>query len=295
MLMVMASKSNTSTGKILHNSFWYGLEMMIETLVFLGTSIAVARYLGPTKLGYFSYINFLVTIVYRAGSSGFASSTRKYMTEFIALGRPESARAVYRFTYRYQLIAALLIAVLGLAGVGWLGDPHFRVMSFILIVSIVPGVMSVIPAQANLGFEDQSRNTYSALGYVFSYAAAIVLTLYFHWDLIGVASASLVGRSVEAAFRTFPLHARLRRFGLEPLPSELKRSIRRFCFEAIAIQLLMTVVWDRSEMLFLHHYCSLEQLAFYSVSFGLVNNLIVVPRTLAGATCITLMAYTWAL
>lgn len=84
----MADKANTAAGKILHNSFWFGLETVLETIVFLGTSIAVARYLGPEKLGEFTYINFFVTTVTRTSGTGLAGATRKYMSEFIGLNRP---------------------------------------------------------------------------------------------------------------------------------------------------------------------------------------------------------------
>ena len=90
----MADKANTAAGKILHNSFWFGLETVLETIVFLGTSIAVARYLGPEKLGEFTYINFFVTTVTRTSGTGLAGATRKYMSEFLGLGRPGTARAV---------------------------------------------------------------------------------------------------------------------------------------------------------------------------------------------------------
>ena len=286
----MAMTATSSAGKILHNSFWYGLETILETVVFLGTSVAVARYLGPTKLGYFSYINFFVMVVNRTSGTGLALSTRKYMTEYVALGRPGIARAVYSLTYRYQITAAIVVVALGVAGVARFGEPNFRLMACILIISIIPGVMSVVAANANLAFEDQSRNTFSALGYIFSYAAVILLTIHFHWDLVGIASASLIGRTVEVVFRSIPLHNRLRAFPRERLPYDLVKSVRRFCFEAIGIQILMTVVWDRSEMIFLRAFSSLDQIAFYSVSFGLANNLLVPSRIFGGATCITLMS-----
>ena len=84
----MAATANTAAGKILHNSFWYGLETVLETIVFLGTSIAVARYLGPEKLGEFTYINFFVATVTRTSGSGLSGATRKYMAEFLGLNRP---------------------------------------------------------------------------------------------------------------------------------------------------------------------------------------------------------------
>ena len=67
------------------------------------------------------------------------------------------------------------------------------------------------------------------------------------------------------------------------------RRIRYFCLQAIGIQLLTTIVWDRSEMLFLRAFSSLQQIAFYSISFSLANNLLSVPRTFGSAAGMTLM------
>jgi O-antigen/teichoic acid export membrane protein len=285
----MSSRAATTAGKILHNSIWFGLETVIETVVFLSASVAVARYLGPQKLGYFSYINFFVMIVTRTSGSGLAGATRKYMAEFIALDQLGAARAVYNLAYRYQLLGAALITVLGLASVAIFGDPSYRLMSYLLILSIVPGVMSWVPAQANNAFEDVSKNTLSAFGYLITYAIVITLTIHFHWDLVGVASAALVSRTVEVVLRTIPLNAKLRKLPLEKLDGGVIDRIRKFCLQAIGIQLLMSVVWDRSEMVFLRAFSSLEQIAFYSISFSLAANLLIVPRTFGTATGISLM------
>ena len=283
------TKEASASSRIVRNSLWYGLEALIETFVFLLASVAVARYLGPQKLGYYSFINFFVTVVTRTSGAGLAGATRKYMSEFLAQGKPGIARAVYYLAYKYQLLGSVLITVIGITTVLLFADPAFKAVSCILILSITPGIMSWVPAEANNAFEDASKNTLSALGYLLSYAIIIALTIHFRWDLIGVASASLVGRTVEVLLRTFPLHRRLRALPLEALDEQIVQRIRRFCLQAIGIQLLMSVVWDRSELIFLKTFSGLEQLAFYSVSFSLANNLLAIPRTLGSATGMTLM------
>ena len=283
------SPKGSVASRILSNSIWYGLETVVETVVFLAASVTVARYLGPTKLGYFSFINFFVTVVTRTGGSGLAGATRKYMSEFLALGRPGKARAVYQLAYRYQLLGACAITALGLGGIALFGDRGYKLMACLLVLSIVPGVMSWVPAEANNSFEDARKNTLSAFGYLVAYATIIALTLHFHWDLVGVASATLIGRSVEVLLRTAPLQRRLREIPLELLDPETVAQIRRFCLQAIGIQILMTVVWDRSEMLFLRAFSTLDQVAFYSISFSLTANLLLLPRIFNGATGMTLM------
>ncbi len=285
----MALGKNSAAGRILHNSFWYGLETLLETIVFLGTSIAVARYLGPEQLGYFTYINLFIVTVTRASGSGISGATRKYMSEYLAEDRPGMARAVYHLAFRYQLIGALVFTAFGIAGIVLFGEPGYRIMASILIISIIPGLLSWIPAAANSSFEDVAPNTISAFGYLVAYAVVIVLTLTLDWGLIGIASAQLLGRCIEVALRTRGLRRRLHALPLDRLEPEFIQRIRKFCVEALGIQLLMSVVWDRSEMLFLRHFASLTQIGFYSVSFGLTNNLLVVPRTFSAATGLTLM------
>ena len=283
------TKPSGTGAKILRNSLWYGLETIIETVVFLSASVAVARYLGPEKLGYYSFINFFVVVITRTGGAGLSGATRKYMSEYLGLDQPGMARAVYNLAYRYQMIGVLALTAIGLAGVLLFGNPDYKLVACLLIVSIIPGLMSWIPAQANNAFQDAAKNTSSAFAYLGVYVVVILLTLHFHWDLVGIASATLAGRVVEVILRTISLNKRLRLMPLDTLSEDIQANLRRFCMEAIGLQILMTVVWDRSEVLFLKAYSSLEQIAFYSISYSLTNNLAVIPRILTGATGMTLM------
>lgn len=283
-------KTGSTSGKILHNSLWYGLETLLDMIVFMIASIAVARYLGPEKLGYFAAINFPVLLICTASGTGLAMATRKYMTDFLGVGRVGAARAVYEFNYKYQLLGALIITAIGLCIVWPLVAPSNRLMAVLMVVSIIPGMMSWVPAQANLAFEDASKNTISALGYVFSYAIMIVLTIYFKWDLPGVSAAFLVGRTVETVMRTIPLNRFLKTLPLEPLPEDLTGRIRRFCLQAIAIQILISIVWSRSEIFFLTAFSDIKQVAFYSVSAGLADRLLTFPKVFGAATGVSLMA-----
>ncbi|SEG16956.1 Membrane protein involved in the export of O-antigen and teichoic acid [Bryocella elongata] len=275
--------------RILRNSIWYGLETVIEIVVFFASSIAVARYLGPEKLGHFSYINFFVVVLTQTAGQGVSVATRKYMMEFMAQGRLGTARAVYRLAYRYQLIGAISISTLSILLVVLFGDPSYKAMAIILLASIVPGLMSWVPAQANAAFEDLRPNTFSAFGYLISYALVIAATIYFRWDLIGIASATLVGRTVEVILRTGPVRRRLSVLPLDVLEPELIQRIRRFSVQGIGLQLLTTVVWDRSELIFLKYFSTAAQMAFYSVSFTFTSNLLTAARVLSGAASISLM------
>ncbi len=47
---------------IFRNSLWFGLESILDSVVSLALSIAVARVIGPVQLGYFIYLSFMVNL-----------------------------------------------------------------------------------------------------------------------------------------------------------------------------------------------------------------------------------------
>lgn len=286
----MPPEARKSAQTILRNSIWYGLETIIEIVVFFASSIAVARYLGPEKLGYFVYINFFVSLLTRTAGQGVSQATSKYMLEFLATDRPGIAHGVYNLASRYQMLSSVAITTVGVVAVELRGDPAYRTMSVLLLLSIVPGLMSWVPAQANAAFEDFRPNTLSALGYLLTYAAVIFATVHFRWDLPGIASATLAGRTVELLLRIVPVRRRMRRLPLEPLEPALIRRIRRFAVQGIGLQLLTTVVWDRSEIIFLRYLSPAVQLGYYSVSFTFTANMLTAARVLASSASVTLMA-----
>jgi O-antigen/teichoic acid export membrane protein len=276
--------------KIVHNSLWYGLETALEIVVFLGSSILVARYLGPEQLGYYAAVSFPISVISATAGMGLANATRKYMSEFLGTGRAGLARAVYHFNYKYQFLSSVVLTVVGLAIVLGCMPPQHRLMSILLVLAIVPGMMSWVPAQANLAFEDASKNTISAFGYILAYAAIVVMAVKFRWGLPGIASAMLIGRTIEVFLRTVPLNRYLRTLPEDTLPLDVKTRIRRFWLQALSIQVLTCIVWDKSELFFLTAFCDIKQVAYYSISAGLIDKLLVGARVFASSTGVTLMA-----
>src|SRR4051794_40587007 len=159
-------RAATTTAKIARNSFWYGLETFLELLTFVATSVAVARSLGPEKLGVYTSLSYPILLLNSLAGIGLPMATRKYMAEFLADGRPGLARSVYRFTFRLQVIVGVgLSAVLAIA-VLLCVPPQQRLMGLLLAASALPSVLSCIAAQANMALEDTSRNAGTGIAYV---------------------------------------------------------------------------------------------------------------------------------
>jgi O-antigen/teichoic acid export membrane protein len=129
--------SNTKT--IAKNTGWYGLENIIGLAVGLFTSIAIARTLGPSKMGYIIYVMWIASVVSSLGSLDIPATTRKYMAEFLGMGDRGTARYIYFRT----LLLQIGVATLATGGIlFWvLRDAHaeYRVASVLVVLSICQG------------------------------------------------------------------------------------------------------------------------------------------------------------
>src|ERR1700731_4026253 len=97
------------TSTIARNSGWYTVETLINNGLSFVTSIVIARYIGPAKLGYFLYVWWALNVAFNLGGLGIPTATRKYMSEFYGRGAPGIARPVFFQTLRYQFLLALTV------------------------------------------------------------------------------------------------------------------------------------------------------------------------------------------
>src|SRR4051794_40208622 len=157
-----------STRRIIRNSFWLGLDTVIDTVLSFVATIAIARAIGPQQLSYFVYISWLARIATLFASFGVPSAMCKYMAEYLGRGENAIARAVFDLAMRFQLILAMAITGVGTVLILALGDPAYRIASLLLIGSVFPAMINSVPTAANTGAENPAANV---LGSVVSSAA----------------------------------------------------------------------------------------------------------------------------
>jgi len=277
-------------GNILQNSFWYGIEIAADIVLGAIASIVTARVMGPELLGHFVYFVFLTNVAGRLGGLGMASAAKKYIAEHLARDEKGLVRLVFFAVLRMQTVLAVVIPLLGIGFLMLFGDPTHRTMACLLVLSIGPALVSVVPAMANVAAESFSRNVPGALLGLFAYVTTVALTLTLDWGLVGLASAVLLRRSVEMTVRLWPAIRWMKSLPVVPSPEGLNRKVLAFSGQALAVSVLMIVVWDRSELLFLKQFSSITELAFYTVAFGLTEQILMLPNIFGGAVGAALMA-----
>jgi O-antigen/teichoic acid export membrane protein len=280
----------TNNAKIItDNSFWYALDSSATTVLMLIASVPVARVMGPKVLGHYIYLMFLVGIAQRLANLGIPATACKYMAELFGRGETGLAHEVFRVTLHYQAAISAIITGIGLGLVAF-SDPEYRVVSFLIVASMWPAMVSYIPAQANVAAENLRANVPATLTCSVVYVVLVACALAFKWGLTGLAMATFASRGVEAIVRYWGVHQWLRKFPRQIIDLDLRHRMIKFSRQNLGLLALGLVVWDRSEVLFLKQFCDIRQVAYYSLAFSITNQLLMVPRGISSAIGITMFA-----
>lgn len=282
--------SNTKT--IAKNTGWYGLENIISAVVTLSTSIAIARTLGPAKMGYLIYVAVIASFVASLGSLGIPATTQKYMAEFLGMSDQGTARYIYFRTLWLQVGLAVL-ATIGIT-VWVLGDAAngYKLASVLIVLSILPAMINSIPAQANVAAEQLEYNLPASVISILVFFVAILATAIFHWGVVGYGASVLLTRLVDCLVRFGPTTARILRWPKAHVqPQGLPQRMMTFAWQSIASMIVAMIVWDRSELVLLRHLSpDIKQISYYSVAFSMAERLLITSAVFGSATGATIFA-----
>jgi O-antigen/teichoic acid export membrane protein len=282
----------TNTKIIARNSGWLGLEFVIGAVVGLFTSVAINRYLGPSKNGYLVYVSYIATLVSSLGSVGIPATTRKYMAEFIGMGDRGTARYIYLRTLLLQTGLATLATGGFLVWV--LGDAQadYKLAATLLVLSIWPSMVNSISSQANVATEDLSTNIPASVLSTIVYFIAISATVLLHWGVVGIGASLFAMRTVDFLVRFFPTMRRVLAWKITHVhPPGLLKRMTPFTMQGLASMIVAQVVWGRSEVILLKYlYADIRQVSYYSVAFTMAEQLLLVATIFGSAAGTTIFA-----
>jgi O-antigen/teichoic acid export membrane protein len=250
------------------------------------SSIAIARTLGPTKMGYIIYVSWIAQMLSSLGGIGVPAATCKYMAEFLGAGDAGTSRFIYG---RTLLLQAVLASIATAGGIVWVlhGAPvGYKTAAFLLMLSVWPAMVNFISAQANVASERLSANLPASIVAIATFFLVTLLTILFHWGVNGIALGMLLMRIADLVVRLVPTARRI--FLWEPNqaePTGLGSRMLSFAGQSVAAMILTLIVWDRSEVILLKHLSTdIRQVAFYSVAIGLAERLLIFPYVFGSAT-----------
>jgi len=267
---------------LVRNTVWHGLVTLVGLGSGLVMSVILARGLGPQRLGDFSYVTWAWAVLEAIATLGLALATARYTADRVSRGDVAGAWGFARHLLRRQLVVTTVVIGVALALVGWLAPPHLRLPLVIVTVALLPVTVESIYTHALQGAQRYD-------------VTARLSTLKMSVQIVVVAAVLALGGGLVAVFAVSVLtlgmscwlvrRAALRVYGpaTADVPDAARVEMRRYLLAVSTVAVLDAIVWDRSEVFFLGLWGSPQDIAYYSLAFGLATRAMIVPEIAAGA------------
>ena len=279
----------TVRGTLLRNTFWYGLVTMIGLVSGVVMSVVLARWLGPTQMGEWSYVLWATRTMGAIATLGFAVGTIRYTASALAVGDRELAWGVVQLLKRRQIIATSVVVAATLPLVFLYAPASMRWALVVTCIGLFPITIEHIFSHAVYGANRYDLTTRVStvkmtLQFVLTFAA-----LALGGGLVGLAAGNVLGTALASMLQRrraqsiYPREA-------APVPDALRVDMRAYLLPLSIVVVLDTLVWDRAEIFFLRLWVDPHEIAFYSLAFGLATKAMIVGEISTGALLPTFAA-----
>jgi len=267
---------------LMRNTAWYGLVTAVGLVSGLVMSVVLARGLGPTLMGELSYVLWAERTLTAVATLGFTFATVRYTAEALARGEGDLAWGVVRRFMRRQIVATAITTAVALPLALAFAPDHLRgplavVISTLFLVTIEGIYSHALQGAQRYDITARTSTIKMAL-------QLLVASLAIHYGA-GI-TALLAGMTVTLVISTLLQRHRARavyRESLSAPPAMLGAEARAFLVPLSIVAVLDVIVWDRSEVFFLGLYASSEDIAYYSLAFGLATRIMIIPGIVVGA------------
>jgi O-antigen/teichoic acid export membrane protein len=264
------------------NTFWYGLVTVIGLVMGVVMSVVLARGLGPTAMGEYSYVTWASRTLTAIATLGFALGTVRYTASALANGDRDLAWGFVQLMRRRQLVATAIVAALALIAVLGVAPDTLRWPLAIVCVGLFPITLEHIWSHAVHGAQRYDLTTQVSTIKMGLQLVFTVVALALGFGILGVIVGSALGTSVSCALqyrRSRSIYAGAGR----PVPEATRREVNAYLVPLSVVVVLDALVWDRSEIFFLRLWSSSDDVAFYSLAFGLATKAMLLPEITVGA------------
>ena len=243
-------------------------------------SIVLARGLGPAAMGDFSYIIWAQRLLQSAAALGLGVATVRYTAD--ALGRDEPGRAAGFFAMflRWQVVSTTVVVIAVTPAILALAPPAMRWAFVAAILTLFPLTLEGIYMRATYGAQ-----RYDMTARISTVKMMLTLALTAGVLVLGGGLATVFAAEGVAVFVSCLLQRR-QALSLYPEPEPVPRArlaeVRSYLLPLSAVALLEILIWDRTEVFFLRFWTTSQEIAFYSLGYGLAARIMVLPGIVVG-------------
>jgi O-antigen/teichoic acid export membrane protein len=279
--------ARATTGRsVLRGGLWYLASYAVPQLYTIVLSVVGARFLGPDRLGVQSFIAFVSLSTITALSSSMYSALMRYVGETLGAGRSDLLPGLFRWAWRIEAAAAAVGAG-SIAAAALLGAEPGSAWLLAAVVCAA-GILHTVPTAVLIGLQRFRQAAVVGLTTGFAATVATVIVLWAGGGITGMFAVEAVVGVLNLAWtgtlarRSVPRTRTSERDRAAAV--RLRRGVGRYALLSSVGLVLELIVGTRSEFVFLQHYSSHSQIAFYSIAFSAVAALRLFPRALGGST-----------
>lgn len=281
----MKSISTAKDKSIVRNSLFLFIAQMFLSIFTLASSILIARNIGPYVTGQYTYLIWIGSTFTALGTLGIPNALIKFIAEYSESSKGNIAKLIAGNLLLSSTILGLITAII----LAVLTFFHFfpnntQTIFFYMIALTIP--LTTLSASIEAAFSGNRRYS-SSMNAVFITSPitflGLLIVLYYMPTLQGLVMY-YVASSLFSVAVDILLAKRNIEISFVKLPKKVSRTILNYVFVVSGILLLDQIVWNRSEVIFLGHYSTPQQVAFYSLSYSITASVMTLfPGSIIGA------------
>ncbi len=267
---------------LVRNTAWYAVVTGVGLVSGLVMSVILARGLGPAVMGQLSYVIWVERTLTAVATLGYTFATVRYTAEAFARDDGPRAWGVVRLFMRRQLVTTALVTALAAPLVLLFAVPELEAPLLVIVAMLFVITIEGIYTHALQGahrYDITARTSTIKMGLQLVVAGLAVwqganlTVLLAGMGLTLVVSCLIQRHRVRAVYRE----------SVTAAPAAMTADVRAYLLPLSIVAVLDAIVWDRSEVFFLGLYTSSEDIAYYSLAFGLATRIMIIPGIAVGA------------
>jgi O-antigen/teichoic acid export membrane protein len=276
---------------IAKNSLWLMVDSIVSMAASFYASIFVARRMGPDFMGRYNYILYFAMVLRMVTEVAIPATVRKFAAEYSGRGDYTLVKTLIDRALRLQVKVLVLGVTVGLVIVQTTFSADLRMVATVVVFSVIPSLLISIPTGALWATENLRHNVVSSLCGTILNVIGVTLSVLLGWGLLGLTASLLVSRSVDCVIRFAIFRQQYAKLPGEAQPAlepEIRTRMIRFASQQLVLALLYSLLFDRTEVFFLHRLAPSQEIAFFSISFTLVQYLLLLPQNLANSASVSM-------
>ena len=250
-------------------------------------SVLLARLLGPGRYGVYALVMTIVMFFHLLSRLGISETVRRYVAELDGRTERSVAALVAGRGLVFALIAggaaAIVLALAASPVAVFFHDLELRGYLLVGAAILVPMLVASVLRNVLRGIQQYQYFVRMNLFISPLWVAASLLVIALGGGITGLLLVTLGLELLSLLVLGWWTRKEIGiRLGLT-LPPGLAQRMVRYNFAVAGLIVLNSVVWQRSELIFLGRFSGSEQVAFYNVTFALTGSLAaLVPGPLLG-------------